>query len=87
MKKLTASERRIIERLIFPEPFDVLMEETESPYGALRDDLINLVSYRFVEVVNADEQQSGTSFYDSDNIRECSFRATKTGLKTIRQYT
>lgn len=87
MRKLTPSERLILERLIFPEPFDVIMEETEMAYGPLRDDLINLVNFRFVEVVEPDDEDRGTPFYDSDNIRDCRFRATKIGLKTIRQYT
>jgi len=86
MRKLTKSERTVIERLIFPESFDVIMEETEMQYGELRDDLMNLVNYRFVEVVNNDEyDDSKMSFYDSDNIKDFSFRATKTGLKSLNQ--
>jgi len=86
MRKLTKSERIVIERLIFPESFDVIMEETEMQYGELRDDLMNLVNYRFVEVVNLDgDNDSKMSFYDSDNIKEFSFRATKVGLKSLNQ--
>lgn len=86
MRKLTKSERTVIERLIFPESFDVIMEETEMLYGELRDDLMNLVNYRLVEVVNNDEyNDSKMSFYDSDNIKEFSFRATKSGLKILNQ--
>lgn len=86
MRKLTNSERTVIERLIFPESFDVIMEETEMLYGELRDDLMNLVNYRLVEVVNNDEyNDSKMSFYDSDNIKEFSFRATKSGLKILNQ--
>ncbi|MFA5669161.1 MAG: hypothetical protein WC967_07950 [Balneolaceae bacterium] len=84
MRKITASERKIIESLIFPEPFEVIMEETEFPYGTLRDDLINLVNYRYVEVVNLDpSEDSSLTYFDSDNIRECTFRATKIGLKIL----
>jgi hypothetical protein len=86
MRKLTKSERTVIERLIFPESFDVIMEETDMQYGELRDDLMNLVNYRLVEVVNNDEyEDSKMSFYDSDNIKEFSFRATKSGLKILNQ--
>ncbi len=86
MRKLTKSERLVIERLIFPESFEVLLEETNMPFGSLRDDIMNLVNYRFVEVVDLDKaEENGVSFYDTDNIREFSFRATKTGLKSIRQ--
>jgi len=88
MKKLTKSERAIIERLIFPESFDVIKEETNMQFGELRDDLMNLVNYRFIEVVDDDTtEDSKMAFYDSDNIRDFSFRATKTGLKSIKQTT
>lgn len=84
MRKITASERKIIESLIFAEPFEVIMEETEFPYGTLRDDLINLVNYRYVEVVNLDTSEgSSLTYFDSDNIQECTFRATKIGLKIL----
>ncbi|MEP1152146.1 MAG: hypothetical protein JXR20_10880 [Balneola sp.] len=88
MRKLTKSERTIIERLIFPESFDVIMEETGFKFGELRDDIMNLVNYRFVEVVNIEtDKDSKMFFYDSDNIRDFSFRATKIGLKSIKQTT
>ncbi len=84
MRKLTPSERKIVESLIFPESFDVIMEETKFPYGTLRDDLINLVNYRFVEVINLDPtEESSMTYFDSDNIQECTFRATKIGLKVL----
>lgn len=86
MRKLFPSEKRVLKCLIFPEPYDVILEETGSNIGALRDDLINLINYRLIEVMNQDnEQQTGTSFYDTDNLQNFSFRATKTGLKHIRE--
>lgn len=84
MRKLTASEKQIIASLIFPEPFEVIKEETGAHEGALRDDLINLVNYRFVEVINTDEEDGSKAiFFDTDNIQESVFRATKSGLKAI----
>ena len=87
MRKLQPSEKQILQRLIFPEPYEVIQEETGLSAGALRDDLINLISYRYIEVMNPEnlEQQEGTSFYDADNLHHFSFRATKTGLKQIRE--
>lgn len=77
-----------MERLIFPESFDVIMEETNMQFGELRDDLMNLVNHRFVEVVNFDsDKDSKMAFYDSDNIKDFSFRATKTGLKSLNKAT
>ncbi|MEQ8578501.1 MAG: hypothetical protein RIC57_14140 [Balneola sp.] len=88
MRKLTKSEKTVIERLIFPESFDVIMEETNMQFGELRDDLMNLVNHRFVEVVNFEiDKDSKMAFYDSDNIKDFSFRATKTGLKSLNKAT
>ena len=50
MRKLYASEIEVLSRLIFPEPYDVLLEETGLPPGALRDDLITLINFRLIEV-------------------------------------
>ncbi len=86
MRKLFPSEKKVLARLIFPEPYDVLLEETGLPAGALRDDLINLINYRLIEVVNFEQSgEDSTSFYDADNLNDFSFRATKTGLKQIRE--
>ncbi len=87
MRKLIPSEKLVLRRLIFPEPYEVLLEETGADAGALRDDLINLINYRLVEVFDGDNiEESGTSFYDADNLQDFSFRATKSGLKHIREF-
>tara|TARA_R110000868_G_scaffold378658_3_gene644162 strand:+ start:14212 stop:14448 length:237 start_codon:yes stop_codon:yes gene_type:complete len=76
----------VLKSLIFPESYDVILEETGSNIGALRDDLINLINYRLIEVLDEDNNsQVGTSFYDTDNLQNFSFRATKSGLKHIRE--
>lgn len=86
MRKLIPSEKLILERLIFPESYNVILEETALHPGTLRDDLINLISLRLVEVIDLHMPEPiGSSFYDSDNMAECTFRATTTGLKHIRQ--
>ncbi|MBO6793202.1 MAG: hypothetical protein JJ895_04775 [Balneolaceae bacterium] len=86
MRKLYPSEKLVLARLIFPEPYEVILEETGLPTGALRDDLINLINYRLIEVVNTEIVKHDTSaFYDSDNLQDFTFRATKTGLKQMRE--
>ena len=86
MRKLYASEIEVLSRLIFPEPYDVLLEETGLPPGALRDDLITLINLRLIEVWQSGsvEIDRATS-YDSDHIEGYTFRATATGLKHIRK--
>lgn len=84
--KITPSERLVLERLIFPEDFHIIMEETGLLYGELRDDLINLLSFGFVEAYESDGiQVSASGFYDSDNLQDFTFRATKKGLSAIKK--
>lgn len=85
MRKLYPTEKQVLRRLIFPEPYDVLLEETGLTTGTLRDDLINLVNYRLIEVIDPESTSGSNSFYDSDNMQDLSFRATKKGLKLIRE--
>ncbi|MTI88805.1 MAG: hypothetical protein FH748_12630 [Balneolaceae bacterium] len=86
MKKLTPSEKSILERLLYPEPFEVIQEETQLQYGEIRDDLINLMSYHLVEVVDPDKPDAGPSSYcDSDNLGNFTFRITKSGINHLKQ--
>ena len=84
MRKLLPSEKAVIERLIFPESYHVILDETGSSAGALRDDLINLINYHLIEVVDPETGNPDSNFYDADNLQDFSYRATKTGLKHMR---
>ena len=84
--KLTPSEKQILRFLIFPETFEDLLEESGVTYGTLRDDLINLISHRYVEVYTFDKSTPVSPFYDSDNLEQFAFKATKTGLKSIQSH-
>lgn len=83
--KISISERRVLQRLIFPESFQVILEETGLQPGELRDDLINLLNFGFVEAYEKEGTKIAlTSFYDSDNLQNFTFRATKRGLSAIK---
>lgn len=83
--KITPSEKSVLERLIFPETFEVVMEETGLNYGELRDDLINLLSFGFVQAYERSGNKIAlTNFYDSDNLQDFTFQATKKGLTEIK---
>lgn len=85
MRKIDSSERTVIERLIFPEPFDVLQEETGLQYGELRDNLINLINAGFIFAFESQAKDSDASpFVDIDNLEDFSFRATNQGLRAIK---
>jgi hypothetical protein len=85
-EKLTKSEKTILRELIFQEPFEHLAAETGYTYGTLRDDLIKLINHSYIEVFDTTSGRSISPFYDSDNIQQFSFKATKTGLKSIQDY-
>lgn len=84
--KPTASECHILSFLIYPESFHQLLDETGFQRGPLRADLMNLISHGYIQVYLADQKTLVSPFYDSDNLDQYSFKATKTGLNTIRQY-
>jgi hypothetical protein len=84
-RKITKSERRVLKRLIFPETFQAIQDETGLLYGELRDDLINLISYRLIEAYERSGNKIAlTSFYDADNLQDFTFRATSKGLDEIK---
>ena len=84
-RKISKSERKVLEKLIFPEQFQVIKEETGYLYGHLRDDLINLLSFGFVEAYERNGNKiTLTGFYDSDNLQDFTFRATSKGLSEIK---
>ena len=82
--KITTSKHSVLERLVFREPFSSIMDETGLQYGELRDDLINLLNFGFVEAFEgSDDRITPTKFYDSDNLQKFRFRATSKGLSAI----
>ena len=84
-RKISKSEHKVLEKLIFPERFQVIMEETGLLYGQLRDNLINLLSFGFVEAYERNGNKiTLTGFYDSDNLQDFTFRATSKGLSEIK---
>lgn len=86
MRKLTPSERKILDRLIYPEPFEVIQEETELAYGEIRDDIINLMNSRLIEVVDPDGLKANSiTAFDSDNIKRSTYRITKSGINHMKK--
>ncbi|MCH2450879.1 MAG: hypothetical protein MK198_12145 [Gracilimonas sp.] len=86
MRKLTPSERKILDRLIYPEPFEVIQEETELAYGEIRDDIINLMNSRLIEVVDPEGLKANSiTAFDSDNIKHSTYRITKSGINHMKK--
>lgn len=85
MRKLTPSERKILDRLLFPEPYEVIQEETQLQFGEIRDDIINLMNSRLIEVVDPDGSPTSASHaFDSDNIKDSTYRITKSGINHMK---
>lgn len=84
-RKVSTSERLVLGRLIFTESFSTILEETGLQYGELRDDLINLMSFGYIEAYTSRGGRIAlTSFYDADHLEDFAFRATKKGLTAIK---
>lgn len=84
-RKITKTEHMVLEKLIFPETFQDILDETGLLYGELRDDLINLLSFRMIEAYERSGNKIAlTSFYDADNLHDFTFRATSKGLAEIK---
>lgn len=82
-EKLTDSEKRILRELIYPETFEHIQAETSLSYGEIRNDLIQLINHRFIQVNNRNHQIPG-HYFDSDHIEDFTFKATMSGLKKIQ---
>lgn len=82
MHKVTSTQQAILRNLLYPEPYNRLLNETSVDAGTLRDELISLINQGFVEVYD-DDNDTGTRFYDSDQMHLFQFRATSKGLKWI----
>lgn len=84
-RKITDSEQQVLNKLIYPETFQNILDEIDHSYGELRDDLINLLSYHMIEAYERSGSKiSLTSFYDADNLQDFTFRATSKGLSKIK---
>lgn len=84
-RKISKTEKRVLDKLVFPEEFQVIMEETGLLYGELRDDLINLLSFGFIKAYEKSGNKiSLTAFYDTDNLQDFTFQATSKGLGKIK---
>lgn len=84
MRKITPPQKRILEKLIFPEPYEKVLEETGMHQGELRDELINLISFGYIVAYETDTGlEQKLEFYDTDNLQLFTFQATKQGLAEI----
>ena len=74
-------EAEILQLCVFVEGFDTLVSEctTETKESVIADAVKNLLHYKLLVAVNQDQALAWV--YDSDKMRESSFRATAKGVE------
>lgn len=76
-------EYDILGTLYFYEPFDKILEEVDASRNVIRDALKNLLAKKLVAAYHYDEvkrQFIQAALYDTDNLYEYYFSATKKGI-------
>lgn len=86
MSKITISQRKILENLIFPESWEHIRQETGLSCGEIRDDLITLMHLNFIEVFEEHNGNVGQKVrhFDNDHPESFFYRATRSGLNTMQ---
>ena len=81
MIELPDLEMEVLRLCIFPESFESIVAEVQSENKAsvIADAIKNLIHYKLL--VAANEANSLTWVYDSDKMRESSFKATANGVE------
>jgi hypothetical protein len=83
MIELNPLQRQILRSLIFPEPFDTLVEEVKASQPVIAAELKQLITKGLVQPMEADA--SGrfmpSIYYDTDNMRAFHYQITAQGLK------
>lgn len=82
-KELNDIEWQILDSLYFVEPFDKIVEEVNAPETIIADNLKQLIHKRYVVALVWSEEKKDyikTYMYNTDNMREYHYLATKEGL-------
>lgn len=82
--RLTPSQQRILDVMLYPESFDQILEETGLHEGSLRDDLAQLVDAGYVEVREMESPNAHPRFYDLDHLSDFAFQATRDGMRALK---
>lgn len=83
MNKISQVEYDILNALYFVEPFENILDEVDASRPVIVDSLKTLIDKKYVSPLHFDEEKGDfvkTYIYDSDNMQNYSFLATKEGL-------
>jgi hypothetical protein len=83
MMELNPLQRQILRSLIFPEPFDTLLEEVKGSEPVIGAELKHLITKGLVQPMEADAKGGfkPSIYYDTDNMRAFHYQITAKGLK------
>jgi len=85
--ELTELKYRILDKLLFAEPFDTLCEELAVPVKIIGADLKWLIAHKCVQVLRPSGDQYITSaMLDVDDMRAFHYQATALGLQHYRAH-
>ena len=81
MIELPDLEKEILRACLFPETFNTLVDECklENKQSVIADAIKNLIHYKLLVASNADVSLSW--IYDSDKMKDSSFKATAKGVE------
>jgi len=80
---LTDLQFDILDTVYFVEPLDKILEEVDERRPVILDELKNMIDKGWIQVMAFDEAPQDylrTNIFDSDNLYEYRFLATKDGL-------
>jgi len=78
------TEQLVLSKMIFPETFESLVQETGVPANVLGDILKQLLHYRYISpVVHAGET---SDLYDVDNLPAFQYRLTRKGFDAVKGF-
>ncbi len=83
--ELPELEKEVLELCLFAEPFDAIVDEvkTETKVSVIADAIKNLLHLKLLVAVNM--QNTLSWIYDSDKMRESTFKATAKGVEWIEE--
>lgn len=81
--ELNELQFQILDSVYFVESFEHIVEEAEEPRAIVIDELRTLIDRGWIQVMEFNEEKGDyfrTLYYDTDNMDQYSYLATKDGL-------
>jgi hypothetical protein len=82
-QELNDVQFEILDAIYFVEPLDNILEEVAAPRAVVLDELRTMIDKGWVQVLRFDEDSGDyvrTAIYDSDQMGDFGYLATKDGL-------